>query len=67
MEIFSQGSIDAESIKKIQIDDDLVIYDDLNLSQKIMFLQRVNISSEPIDMSFDRLWHVSKKKNTFMI
>jgi hypothetical protein len=38
MEIFSQGSIDAEYIKKILIDDDLVIYDDLKVCLKITFM-----------------------------
>ncbi|MCH87595.1 disease resistance protein, partial [Trifolium medium] len=40
MKIFSQGSIDVESIISIEIDDDLIFYDDLNMSVEVKFTQR---------------------------
>ncbi|KAJ1392582.1 P-loop containing nucleoside triphosphate hydrolase [Sesbania bispinosa] len=41
MEIFSQGLIDAESLRGIQIDDDWAFYNDLNVFGGMKFLQRV--------------------------
>jgi hypothetical protein len=58
LKIFSQGSIDAESINSIEIDGDLISYDDLNVSVEMKFLHRVRTSSESIHMALYQSWHV---------
>ncbi|PNX89450.1 hypothetical protein L195_g045570, partial [Trifolium pratense] len=40
LKIFSQGSIDAESINSIKIDGDLISYDDLDVCVEMKFLQQ---------------------------